>query len=168
MSATNQNLFLNVNFKLVIKKLPNVEFFCTSVTYPPLKVDPIPINTPMGTVFQPADNLNYGVLEIHFLLDEDLNNYFEIVTWMKAIGIPFAQRSKDLYVGGKYNPFSDMTMIIMDNNGTPTRQIAFVDAFPIDLGGVTYDSGAESPSTPKCLATFQFNWYEILGENDYI
>lgn len=167
MTATNQNLLLNVNFRLIINSLPNVEFFCTSVTFPPMKVHPVTLNTPQGTIFSPSDNLEYGALEIHFLVDEDMNNYFEIVKWMKKIGIPYSSGAKSLYTGGRYNPYSDMTLIVMDNNGTPTRNIIFTDAFPIDIGGTSFDSGAETPSTPKCLATFAFNWYEIAGEDDY-
>lgn len=167
MSVTNLNLLVNTNFKFLISNLPTTEFFCTAVTFPTLNVSSVQMWSPQGAVNTPAAGLNYSELSLDFLIDEDMTNYFELVDWIKAVSTPYTGRAQSLYDELGYDPYSDLSLILLDNNMNPLKTIVFVNAFPTNLGAIAFDSSVDVPIVQKCNVSFAFDHYQLAGVNDY-
>ena len=58
------------------------------------------------------------------------------------------------------NQYSDITLVLNTNKNVPNRFIRFHDAFPIQLGSIELESGADAePATVS--VSFRFTYYEI-------
>ena len=58
------------------------------------------------------------------------------------------------------NQYSDITLALNTNKNIPNRFIRFHDAFPISLGSIELESGADAePATVN--VSFRFTYYEI-------
>ena len=79
---TNLNYLSQLGFRFAIKKLPNVNYFCQSVSLPSISIGAAEFNTPFGVVPRPGDKIAYSTLPIRFKVDEDFRNYIEIHDWM--------------------------------------------------------------------------------------
>ena len=58
------------------------------------------------------------------------------------------------------NQYSDITLVLNTNKNIPNRYIRFKDAFPVALGSVELESGADAE--PALVnVSFRFTYYEI-------
>ena len=64
-------------FKFQLLKLPKVEYFCTAVNIPGVTLSNVDIATPLKSIPTPGTILDYGDLEMSFLVDENLENFDE-------------------------------------------------------------------------------------------
>jgi hypothetical protein len=85
---TNLNFLGQNGFKLAIKKLPGVNYFCQGATIPAVSMNAVQSPTPFASVPRPGDRITYEPLTIIFKVDEDLKNYFEIQKWLEGLGHP--------------------------------------------------------------------------------
>ena len=82
----NLNFLSPINFKFMLKRAPHVNFFIQKINIPGLSLPTIDVSNPLIKVPYAGDHLNYEELNISFKVDEDLQNYMEINTWLKSIG----------------------------------------------------------------------------------
>ncbi len=73
------NYLSPASFTISIDRMPNVEFFTQSVSIPGVSGSPVEFATPLRTMYQPQDQLNYDDITISFIVDEQMNNYKEIL-----------------------------------------------------------------------------------------
>ena len=79
-------------FKFSINQLPKVEFFTTTANIPDLTLSDVVIPTPFKQIPVLGQNLTYGNLTITFIVDEFLENYRELHTWLTGIGFPKSRK----------------------------------------------------------------------------
>ena len=77
-SPNNQNFLSPVGFKFIIGRTPNVDFFCQSASIPQVEIGVREISTPVKEYSLPGDKMTFGDLNLSFLVNEDLDNYYEI------------------------------------------------------------------------------------------
>ena len=77
-----------IQFRFKIAKLPEVEFFIQTANVPSMTLGEGSMATPLVDIPIPGDKVNFGSLDISFLVDENLNNYKELHDWIKGIGFP--------------------------------------------------------------------------------
>ena len=170
----NKSLLSKNNFRLLIDKIPNVEFFVKSVNIPGLQFTETVQAAGIGLdAFFPCDKVSFDTLSVGFLVDEDLGNFKEIYDWMDQI-VPVSDPSAfAAYVGSQktadgqlsaidndLNQYSDITLVTNTNKNIPNKFFRFHDAFPISLSGIELESGSENEAV---LATveFRFTYYDI-------
>lgn len=167
MSQENVNLLYNPNFKFMTKKIPGVEYFCASVNFPSISIGEISIPTPTGINHNtPANGIQYTELSADFLVDEDLNNYFELYNWMIDCAIPGTKNNPKPYPGGVFKPQEDLVLMILDNNLNAKYSITFVNAFPTVLGQISFDSAIDQPTPQKVNVSFRFDYYYKTDSED--
>lgn len=170
----NLNFLGQNNFRFAIKRLPNVNYFCQSVTVPAIAVGAIESPTPFAAVPRPGDRITYDPLNIRFKVDEDLTNYFEIQSWMEGLGHPDElKQTRDLsedirrtQIGarpiGYYTTFiSDATLNIMTSNKNFNKTIFFYDCFPISLTELSFESTNTDVEYLEATATFRYRKYQL-------
>ena len=75
-------------FRFIINQLPKVEYFTVAGNIPGLTLDEIDLGTPLKNIPLMGNKLTYEDLTITFIVDEDLQNYIEMHTWLTSIGFP--------------------------------------------------------------------------------
>tara|TARA_B100001113_G_scaffold328236_1_gene302314 strand:- start:1222 stop:1764 length:543 start_codon:yes stop_codon:yes gene_type:complete len=176
MSETliNKSLLSKNNFRLLIDKVPNVEYFVKTVNIPGLSFSETIQPAGIGLdAFFPGDKVSFDALSVSFLVDEDLGNFKEIFDWMDSItpvsdpsayknfvkseSTPTGSSSK---IGDTLIQYSDITLVTNTNKNIPNRFFRFHDAFPISLSGIELESGADG-ETVIATVEFRFTYYEI-------
>ena len=146
----NRNFLSPTGFKFIMDKAPKVSFFGNQVNIPQMTLGVAEQPTYLRDIPIPGDKIEFGDLNLRFMVDEDLTNYMEIQNWIRGLGYPervseykdlekkayiqqtFGQRRQDIY--------SDGTLQILSNNLVPKFQVVFDDLFPYSLSTITFDA----------------------------
>jgi len=173
MASINKSILNKNNFKLLVDKLPTVEYFVQSVNIPGLSFTEVAQGAGVGIdIFFPGDKVSFDNLEVTFLVDEDLENFKEVYDWINAI-VPIKDPSdfksftgststKGILTGvaNDLNQYSLITLVTNTNKNIPNKYFRFYDCFPTALGGLELKSG-ESGEAVTCTVTFRFTYYDI-------
>jgi len=174
----NKSVLNRNNFRLVIDKVPTVEYYVRTVNIPGVQFGETVQSAGVGLdAFFPGDKASFDTLEVGFLVDEDLENFTEIYNWIDSI-VPLSDPA--LY--GTYtetavsstnvlqsqandlNQYSDITLVVNTNKNIPNRYIRFHDCFPVALGSIDFESGADSE--PALVnVSFRFSYYDIATKS---
>ena len=174
----NKSVLNRNNFRLVIDKVPTVEYYVRTVNIPGVQFGETVQPAGVGLeAFFPGDKASFDTLEVSFLVDEDLQNFVEIYNWIDSI-VPLSD--PELYVSftgtaksntnvlqsiaNDLNQYSDITLVINTNKNIANRYIRFHDAFPIALGSIELESGADAE--PALVnVSFRFSYYDIATKS---
>lgn len=142
------NLASALQFIFILKRAPSITYHCTGVELPHATITPATINSPSLEVAFPGDHIIYSPIKISFKVDENFQNYQEILNWMNGISDPNndGQVYSQLERTGTYSPFtiySDMTVIQLDSLNNPILEWNFERCFPIGLAGPKFQSNIE-------------------------
>lgn len=159
-TTLRQNFFSPKNFKLVIKRLPHVEFFGTEAVVPGVSTNSVAEGSPFRVIYRPGDTIEFGTLDVTFLIDEDLKNYQEVFGWIVGLTYPnnFSQYSNLIEGDGLY---SDATLIAQSASKTSNVEFTFIDIFPISLSAITMNQQEEDTTYATATVSFQINEYTI-------
>jgi len=171
-------------FRFLINQLPKVQYFTTEANIPGITLGEGQLNTPLKDIELLGDKLSYEDLSITFIVDENLENYIEMHTWLTGIGFPKDRSqfstfrsttsnvktstrgvSKDIGDVRASTPelamFSDATMTILTNKNNPVVECRFADVFPTSLSGLTYSQNQTDVEYLTATVNFKYKIYEI-------
>lgn len=160
---TNLNPASGLQFKFVIRKIPNVNFTVQSVNIPSLNLAAVMQPTPLQNLPLPGTTLSYDNLNLTFILDEKFANYFELFTWINGLGFPkdfhqYASLKNEMRdVSSKFGGiWSDAILHVLTNESNPILNFIFRDAFPVSLGPIQFDTRDGGPAWITCAASFKY------------
>jgi hypothetical protein len=163
----NINFLHNVKFKFNLRKLPHCNYFCKAVKLPAIGLGVAMQNTPFQALPVPGINISYDELEIRFLVDEDMRNYFEIVSWLNGLGFPkdFTQyatlKNENTDLNQKFGGlWSDAIIHVLTNASNPNINIIFRDAFPIYISPIEFFSDDQEATPIEAIAQFRYAYYD--------
>ena len=164
----NPNILHPNKYQLHFSRNPALQYFCQSVIVPGLSVGEIAKPTPFVETYSPGDKIIYDILNITFLIDEELVAWKEIHDWIRGMGFPtnFSEYANLPNIGRPYyNPqqpqFSSASLTLLSSANLPLYNIKFVDIFPISISSFIMSS-TESPNQPITAdAAFRYSWYDI-------
>tara|TARA_B100000035_G_scaffold83304_1_gene69862 strand:+ start:708 stop:1253 length:546 start_codon:yes stop_codon:yes gene_type:complete len=170
----NRSILNRNNFKLLIDKVPTVEYYVRTVNIPGITFGETVQAAGVGLdAFFPGDKASFDTLEVTFIVDEDLENFAEMYNWIDSI-VPLSdpklfgtytdtavtKTNVTASIDNDLNQYSDITLVLNTNKNIPNRFIRFHDCFPISLGSIELESGADAePATVS--VSFRFTYYEI-------
>jgi len=172
-------------FRFLINQLPKVQYFTTEANIPGITLGEGTYNTPLKDLPLLGDKLTYEDLTITFIVDENLENYIEMHTWLTGIGFPkdrsqFREfrsvtsnmstrtrgESKDIGDVRATTPelamTSDSVMTILTNKNNPVVECRFKDVFPTSLSGLTYSQNQTDVEYLTAEVNFKYQIYEIV------
>jgi hypothetical protein len=166
---TNLNPLSPNGFQFSITKLPEVSYFCQEVNLPDITIGVAEQATPFSDAKIPGDKLQYGELQLQFLIDEDMANYVAIYNWLSALGFP---KDKSQYVtwleehdmmnsSELQKGYSDGVLAILNNSNAPSKAVRFIDMFPTSLNSITFQSTSTDVAYLIGNATFAYSYYEF-------
>jgi hypothetical protein len=161
----NINFLSPLGFKFTLLRFPNVNFYVTDVNLPSLSLGSAQVSTPFKTLEFSGDHLEYGDLQITFMVDEDMQNYLEIYNWITAISYPesFTQYKalKDKPKGDKEGIYSDATLYILNSSMMPNIEVSFQDIFPVSLGDMSFTSKDSDVNYITNTVTFKYKIFKV-------
>ena len=172
-------------FRFLINQLPKVEYFTTEANLPGITLDDVELGSPLKNIPLLGSKLDYEDLTITFIVDENLENYIEIHTWLTAIGFPKDRsqfkdfrsttsntktstrgESKDIGDVKAATPeismVSDAMLTILTNKNNPVVECRFADIFPTSLSGLEYSQNQTDVEYLTAAVTFKYKLYEII------
>ena len=172
-------------FRFLINQLPKVQYFTTEANIPGITLGEGTYNTPLKDLPLLGDKLTYDDLTITFIVDENLENYIEMHTWLTGIGFPkdrkqfseFRSATSNMSVKtrGESNDIgdvrastpelamtSDSVMTILTNKNNPVVECRFRDVFPTSLSGLTYSQNQTDVEYLTATVNFKYTIYEII------
>lgn len=161
----NINFLSPLGFRFVLKRAPNLNFFCTDVNIPSMTLGYIELPTPFKIIELPGDKLDFGDLNVTFKVDENLENYLEVYNWLLALGFPddFGQykRLNDKNAGDKEGIYSDGTLYVLNSVMVPTMEITFQDLFPVAISDINFTSTDTDVNYVTNTATFKYKKFSV-------
>jgi len=166
----NRNFLSPVGFKFTLAKEPKVNFFCNSARIPEITLTVLQQPTYLKDLDIPGGKLQYGDLNLRFLVDENLVNYMAIHNWLTGLGFPeTTQDYRDLLTNeddltqplDPKRAFSDGSLYILDSNYNTNAIVKFKDLFPISLTSLEFDSTPTDIQYFTAEVSFKYTVYNI-------
>ena len=173
----NRNFLSPNGFRFSLRRCPQAAFFCNQANIPDLTFGVATQATYLKDLPVPGDKIEFGDLNLRFLVDEDLGNYMEIQKWIRGLGYPdrlseFELLESQAEVFGRYtndqdNIYSDGTLSILSSNLVPKFQIFFRNLFPYTLSTMTFDATQTDQEYFTADVSFKYAIYTItdMGNN---
>ena len=177
---TNRNFLSPTGFKFALKRSPGVAFFCNQANIPSLDLGIAEQPTYLKNIDVPGDKIQFGDLNLRFLVDEDLVNYMELQNWIRGLGFPdslkeFDELEKESILGMQKfgqegdNIYSDGTLQILSSNLVPKFQVVFNDMFPYSLSTVSFDATDTDIEYFTADVAFKYTIYNLTDlENNLL
>lgn len=166
-TPSNRNFLSPLNFKFIVKKAPNVNFFVQKVIIPSVQLVQVDTSNPFVRTPYAGDHIDFGTLGLSFKVDEDLQNYLEIFNWLKGLGFPEKfQQYDDLASQPSYSGetlYSDVSLIINASTKTSNYELTFIDAFPISLSAINFNTVDSSVNYVDADVQFKYTYFTITN-----
>ena len=173
----NRNYLSPLGFKLIISKIPKVDFLCQAANIPSISMGTAVQPTYLKDIPVPGDKPVYDDLTVRFIIDENMENYLSLNKWITGLGYPesikqyqqLADVGPDLATQDNTDPrwfeFSDATLQILSSNYQPNINVNFRGCFPVSVSTLEFDSSQRDYSYFTCEATFKYDYYTISDKN---
>jgi len=160
----NTNFLQSSKFILSFDRIPTVQYFCQEANLPGISMGKASINTPMLDIYSPGNKLSYNDLSITFTIDENLQSWIEMYNWFMSMASPnssdrnrlSSQQSNREY--GKQS-YSNATLNILSALNNPTIKVRFINAFPISLSDLSFDTKSSADDILTATATFNYDYF---------
>ena len=173
----NRNYLSPLGFKLIISKIPKVDYLCQAANIPSISMGTAVQPTYLKDIPVPGDKPVYDDLSVRFIIDENMENYLSLNKWITGLGYPeslkqyqqLADVGPSLATQDNSNPrwfeFSDATLQILSSNYQPNINVNFKGCFPVAVSTLEFDSSQRDYSYFTCEATFKYDYYTISDKN---
>ena len=172
---TNRNFLSPVGFKFALKRSPKTAFFCNQANIPDITLGIAEQPTYFKDIPIPGDKIDFGDLNLRFLVDEDLGNYMEIQNWIRGLGFPETLKQFDkleeqdyLFGAARFSNrgdqiYSDGTLQILSSNLVPKFQVVFDDLFPYSLSTLSFDATDTDVEYFTADVSFKYTIYNLTN-----
>lgn len=162
---SNPNFLSPINFRFVMKRSPNLNFFATEANIPGISINAVQQNTPFVNIPRPGTRLMHEYFKMKFKVDENFQNYLEIFHWVHALGMvngtfDYAELAKKGTTTG-LGVYSDGTLSILDSAKNANMNVHYFDMFPISLSDINFNTEREDVQYAECGVTFAYRKFEL-------
>ncbi len=157
-----QNYLNPIEFKLVLERLPHIEFFIQSINIPGISSGVTEQPTPFRTVYFPGDKITFEDLTMTVLVDEDLKSYYDAWFWLSGLTRTDGFDSYQAIESGD-GISSDASLFVTTNAKNPNIQIKFKDMFPVSIGSISLATNQSGPTPVTFDITFRYSAYEFVN-----
>ena len=163
-------------FRLEFTNLPRTTYTCQVANIPELNIGAATQQTPTRDIPLIGDKLEYGDLNIEFILNEDMSNYIEIYNWILNIaGTDLVNMTTDDFrkalVGYPSTPsrnkddsrgiYSDASLYIINSSNRPIIKVNSLDVIPVSIYVPTFDITNINQDPMTARAVFKYRIFNI-------
>jgi len=170
----NTNLIYQNHFKFSIEALPDVTFFVQNINHPGVTVPIAPRGNPFTRIPEVGDHLAFGALDLTFLVDGKMLNYYSLFYWLQGYAFPqsfeqlqqFAAQRRRLLSNPRpalreIQKTSATLYVLQPDTNKTIAEVQYTDVFPTSLGQLSFDT--TSDATPlKVSASFEYTYFDIV------
>ena len=173
-SPDSKNFLSPVGFKFLIQRIPTVEFFCQTVNIPEISIGSRQIETRVKAYDTPGDKMTFGDLNLTFMINENMDNYYEIYKWLKGMTNPKHEEEFANYLRGVYEPgrptdyqkiTTDARLLVLDSNFNSITSVVFENLFPVSLSGVRLSADATDIDYVTADVSFKYTLLEFIDSD---
>ena len=148
----NFNMLSPTGFRVTIEspKFSNLEYFITTFSLPTVSLGETEAAYRNYQGFVAGDKVTYDAVDLTFMVDEDMNNYIEVFNWI--------QSNANENISAKH----DIILSILSSHNNVNKQIRFVNALPVSLGGVDFTTQTTSIEYLQSTVSFRYDYFEII------
>jgi len=150
------NYLSPISFKVIVDRMPNVEFFTQRASIPSLSMSAPEQLSPLHRIYKVPDRIEYSELDLSFIVDENMENYGEILSWMEGMGTPERSNQYENLEKSKNGLVSDVSVLIENSARRPNIRFTFTECFPIALGGLQLDVTGSDVIYPEVSVTMRY------------
>lgn len=158
------NFLSPLGFKLSIERAPSVNYFVQEVSLPTVQLGQTSVPTPFSRVQLGGDHVTYSELSVTFKVDELMENYIEMLTWINGLGFPddFGQSfdRSIRFPRADQQALSDIKLHVLSSSKNPIHEITFIDAYPTSLSNLNFSSTITDVDHLECTVTFAFRTFK--------
>ena len=154
----NRNFLTPVGFKLDLELFAGVDFFCQSASIPEISMSFAQVPTPYRNIpIAGSGGVDFGDLQVRFIIDEDLVNYTSVHNWIRKFGLSDGRADqKDQY--------SRALLHVLSSHNNTNHIVEFTNLFPVSLTGVPFDASITDIEYLTADVTFKYEKYDICNE----
>jgi hypothetical protein len=169
-NPTNPNPLHPNKFQLNFSRAPNIQYFCQTVSVPGVSTSEIPVQNPFVELYAPGEKPIYDVLNITFIVDEEMKAWREIHDWIRAMTFPYSyDEYKNMSNLNTYTQevqtgrpqYSDATLTLLTSANNPVCNFKFYDLFPISISSFVVSSTDSPENIITADATFRYTLYDL-------
>jgi hypothetical protein len=168
----NRNFLSPTGFKFTLTRAPKVAFFCNRANIPDINLGIAVQPSYLKDIDRPGDKIQFGDLNISFMVDESLENYMEIQNWIRGLGYPeylnqyqelqsTARIDETYYLKRPEQVYSDGTLEILSSSMIPSFFVNFKDMFPYSLTTMNFDATDTDIQYFTAEVSFKYTIYNI-------
>ena len=172
----NRNFLSPTGFQFSLKKIPGASFFCNEANIPSMDLGVAIQPSYLKEIPTPGDKIDFGDLNVRFLVDEDLGNYVQLQRWIRGLGFPesmkeFDDLEKDAVMPANYynqgdDIYSDGTLQILSSQFNAKFNVVFKDLWPYSLSTLSFDATDTDIEYFTAEASFKYTIYDITDLNN--
>ena len=91
-NVENRNFQSPVKFNFVVDRLKDFDFYVQGINLPDISLPFLESGTPFATLKVPGNKLRFTDLVVSFKVSEGMYNWYEIFSWLQAMGFPENQK----------------------------------------------------------------------------
>jgi len=166
---TNLSYLSSKGHKLFIRRCPNVVYFTQKVNIPGIMLPMPGYDTPFITLPQSGDHVKFNMLTVEFIVDESLNNWLEIHSWMRNIGkVDDFSEFEALEENDESGiaPITDtgikseITLSILNSAMDPFMHFYYHDCMPTSLSDLVFDTTLNDVKYLTSTVEFVYSNYD--------
>jgi len=158
----------NNGFRFSIAKIPEISFFCQEASLPSMHLIAAVVPTPFVDYHVPGDKLNFGPIQISFLIDSKMKNYVAINEWLVGLGFPQGHEQYQAFLesfggGLDKSPLaisqSDATLHVLGGTNSVVQTVSFAGVQPVMLSEVRFVTDNNNVVYQTATAQFAYSYY---------
>jgi hypothetical protein len=147
---------LEGNYTLVLERIKGVTYGLQTCELPAITLSERTISTaPMLDYQTPGEKLIFDKLNISFIVDDNLDNYMEIVDWLWECVNPNKGASRVT----ERELTSDAMLTVYNKHKVAVRHFRFHDAYPAMLGPLMFSNAGQTNNHITCTLTMSYSHY---------
>ncbi len=156
MNPNTFNHLDNVKFKFQLHRCPNVNYWMQSTQLPSMQIEGSMMPGMRRDVPIPGSKIEFENLIINFIVDQNLDNYYEVYKWFQEIQV--AENIEQMV--------SDCSLHFLDGNNNVQRTIDFVGAYPLVMTELSLNSDDSDTVPVTCSVTFNYRYFKFADQKD--
>jgi hypothetical protein len=157
----NTNLAIQSNFKFSLKRVPELSYFCTSISLPGWSnpIITVPGGVPGGrkNLRVKSESITHGEATFKFLVNEDMSNYDALMRWFKEC-IGFTDYSPVSY---KNWMSEEGHLLVLNNKKKPVFKITFRGLFPTNVSELAFKANETEAAPMTATVTMAFTYFNV-------
>lgn len=158
----NRNFLNPIGYLLKLELFSGTDFFCQSVNLPDINMPVTEVPSRFRSLpILPGGGVTFGDLNVRFIVDEDLNNYNSIHSWIRRNG-----RADEDENTPEFPEFSNAQLHIVTSQYNPAFIIDYKNIFPVSLTDLRFDATMIDVDYITADVVFKHQQFFILDKNN--